>query len=110
GKPLPARRGIHNIARGAPPMTIVMYDLVGRDHSRPFSPHCWKARLALAHKGLDCRTVPVTFGEIAGIEGGTTKTVPVIRDGDRLVVDSFDIALYLEERYPDRPTLFGGEG
>jgi glutathione S-transferase len=26
------------------------------------------------------------------------------------VSDSFDIALYLEETYPDRPSLFGGEG
>jgi glutathione S-transferase len=39
-----------------------------------------------------------------------SKTVPVIRDGDRVVTDSFAIALYLDEVYPDRPTLFGGEG
>jgi glutathione S-transferase len=37
-------------------------------------------------------------------------TVPVIRDGDRVVADSFAIALYLEDAYPDRPSLFGGEG
>jgi glutathione S-transferase len=36
--------------------------------------------------------------------------VPLLRDGDRLVRDSFDIALYLDEAYPDRPSLFGGEG
>jgi len=35
--------------------------------------------------------------------------VPVIRDGDRVVHDSTAIADYLEERYPDRPSLFGGE-
>ena len=39
-----------------------------------------------------------------------SKTVPVIRDGDKVVADSFAIALYLDEAYPDRPTLFGGEG
>ena len=44
------------------------------------------------------------------VEGGVSKTVPVIRDGDRVVADSFAIALYLEDAYPDRPTLFGGEG
>jgi glutathione S-transferase len=35
--------------------------------------------------------------------------VPVIRDGERVVHDSTAIADYLEERYPDRPSLFGGE-
>jgi glutathione S-transferase len=34
----------------------------------------------------------------------------VIRDGERVVADSFAIALYLDEAYPDRPTLFAGEG
>lgn len=91
-------------------MTILLYDLVGADPDRPFSPHCWKAAMALAHKGLDFRSVPAPFTAIPTIEGGATKIVPLIRDGDTLVSDSFDIALYLEERYPDRPTLFGGEG
>jgi len=34
--------------------------------------------------------------------------VPVIVDGDRIVHDSTAIADYLEERYPDWPSLFGG--
>jgi len=91
-------------------MTILLYDLVGRDESRPFSPHCWKATMALAHKGLDISTAPTRFLEVPTIEGGASKTVPVIRDGDKVVIDSFAIALYLEDAYPDRPTLFGGEG
>lgn len=91
-------------------MTILLYDLVGADASRPFSPHCWKAAMALAHKGLDYRSVPTPFTAVAGVENGASKLVPVIRDGDRVVSDSFAIALYLEEAYPDRPTLFGGEG
>jgi glutathione S-transferase len=44
------------------------------------------------------------------VEDGACGTVPVIRDGERVVGDSFAIALYLEETYPDRPSLFGGEG
>jgi glutathione S-transferase len=36
--------------------------------------------------------------------------VPVIRDGSQVVADSFMIAAYLEETYPDRPSLFGGDG
>jgi len=91
-------------------MTILLYELVGADAARPFSPHCWKIAMALAHKRLDYRTVPATFTAIPSIEGGASKTVPVIRDGERVVADSFAIALYLEEAYPERPTLFGGEG
>ncbi|PDQ21192.1 beta-aryl ether-cleaving protein [Mesorhizobium sanjuanii] len=91
-------------------MTILLYDLVGRDTARPFSPHCWKAAMALAHKGLDISSVPTRFLEVPAVEGGISKTVPVIRDGDRVVADSFAIALYLDEAYPERPTLFAGEG
>jgi glutathione S-transferase len=91
-------------------MTILLYELCGADPSRPYSPHCWKASMALAHKGLDFRTVPTRFLDVPKVEGGVSKTVPVIRDGDTIVSDSFDIALYLEDAYPDRPTLFGGEG
>lgn len=90
-------------------MTILLYDLVGRDAARPFSPHCWKVAMALAHKGLDYRAVPTRFLEVGGIEGGVSSTIPVIRDGDKVVSDSFAIALHLEEAHPDRPTLFGGK-
>lgn len=90
-------------------MTVVMYDLVGRDDRR-FSPHCWRTRMALAHKGLDCEARPTRFTEIAKIAGGQFKTVPVIEDQGRAIVDSWAIAQYLEESYPDRPSLFGGRG
>ena len=91
-------------------MSIKLYDLVGKDHSRPFSPHCWKVTMALAHKGLPFESVPTAFTQVSSLEGGAAKTVPAIRDGETLVSDSFAIALYLEHTYPDRPTLFGGEG
>jgi len=91
-------------------MAILLYDLVGADARLPFSPHCWKAKMALAHKGLAFEVVPTRFREVPTVEGGASKTVPVIRDGERVVADSFAIALYLDEAYPDRPTLFGGEG
>ncbi|GMB81603.1 glutathione S-transferase family protein [Shinella zoogloeoides] len=91
-------------------MTRLLYALAGADKARQFSPHVWKTVMSLAHKGLDYETVPVGFTEIPAIEDGSTATVPLLRDGDRLVRDSFDIAVYLDEAYPDRPTLFGGEG
>jgi len=36
--------------------------------------------------------------------------VPVLVDGDRIVFDSWTIATYLEDVYPDRPSLFRGDG
>ncbi|WP_274424531.1 glutathione S-transferase family protein [Chelativorans sp. YIM 93263] len=91
-------------------MTILFYELVGQDPARPFSPHCWKTAFSLAHKGLAFKRIPTRFHEILQVEEGASKSVPVIRDGERVVRDSFAIALYLEESYPDRPSLFAGEG
>jgi hypothetical protein len=39
-------------------MRILLYELVGSDPRRPFSPHCWKIAMALAHKGLAFECVP----------------------------------------------------
>lgn len=90
-------------------MAIVLYDLVG-DDDRRFSPNCWRSRLALAHKGLDCEARPTAFLDIPKICGGTQKAIPVIEDGDKTIAESFAIAEYLEDAYPDRPSLFGGAG
>lgn len=91
-------------------MSIILHDLIGADPARPFSPHCWKVAMALAHKGLPFERRNVCFTEVPQLEQGVSKTVPVIRDGTRVVADSFLIADYLDETYPDRPSLFGGEG
>ncbi|OCP01383.1 MULTISPECIES: glutathione S-transferase family protein [unclassified Ensifer] len=91
-------------------MTRKLYSLCGTDRARPFSPHVWKTAMSLAHKGLGFEVVPIGFTEIPDVENGATKLVPLLRDGERLVTDSFDIALYLEETYPERPPLFAGEG
>jgi glutathione S-transferase len=66
--------------------------------------------MALAHKGLDYRFVPVTFTEIPAVENGATRIVPLLIDGEEKVADSFAIALHLEAAYPDRAALFGGAG
>jgi glutathione S-transferase len=91
-------------------MTIRIYELCGADPEHLFSPHCWKVRMAVAHKGLDWETIPTPFTMVATIEGGDSRRIPVIRDGDTVVEESFDIARYLESAYPDAPSLFGGEG
>jgi glutathione S-transferase len=90
-------------------MAVVLYDLVGQGDRR-FSPNCWRTRMALAHKGLDCEARATRFIDIKGIGDGQCRTVPVIEDQGRLIVDSWAIATYLERAYPDRPSLFGGPG
>ncbi|KPB02417.1 glutathione S-transferase family protein [Ahrensia marina] len=91
-------------------MTIKLYELCGADNKMVFSPHCWKIRMALAHKGLSYETESVGFSKVATIEGGEGRRVPVLRDGDEIIEDSYKIALHLEEKYPDSPSLFNGEG
>jgi glutathione S-transferase len=89
-------------------MAIVMYDLAGADPALRFSPYCWRIRMALAHKRLAAETIPWRFTEKDALAFSGQGRVPVIRDGDRVVSDSWAIAEYLEDSYPDRPSLFGG--
>ncbi len=65
--------------------------------------------MAVAHKGLDWETIPTPFTEVATIEGGDTRRIPVIRDGDTVVEESLEIAKYLEATYADAPGLFNGK-
>ena len=88
-------------------MSIALFDLASAD-GRRFSPNCWRSAMALAHKGLQWRSRATLFTEIPNIGGGN-RTVPVLDDGGELVGDSWAIAEHLETRYPDRPSLFGGE-
>jgi glutathione S-transferase len=90
-------------------MPITMYDLAGAEADRRFSPFCWRARMALAHKGLAVETVPWRFIEKDRLPQPNAGRVPVIVDDGRVVHDSTTIADYLEDRYADRPSLFGGE-
>ncbi len=89
-------------------MARILYELVGANDLR-FSPYCWRTRLALAHKGLEASFEPVRFTEKEKIAFSGSTTVPVLKDGERAIADSWEIACYLEEAYPDRPSLFGGE-
>jgi glutathione S-transferase len=91
-------------------MARTLYDLAGADPNLRFSPYCWRVRLALAHKGLEVETVPWRFTEKDAIAFSGQGLVPVLLDGDATVTDSWAIATYLEERYPDCPSLFGGPG
>jgi glutathione S-transferase len=86
---------------------ILLWELGGKS-GRRYSLFSWRTRMALAHKGLAFDTHPVCLSDKATIAFSGGKTVPIIRDGEAVLRDSWKIAEYLEGRYPEMP-LFGGE-
>ena len=86
---------------------IVLYELKGKNDRR-YSLFSWRARMALRHKRLDFETLPVLLSDKTALEFSGGRTVPVMKDQDTVVRDSWKIAEYLENRYQDHP-LFGGE-
>jgi glutathione S-transferase len=81
---------------------ITLYDLVFSEDRRP-SPYCWRAKLAMKHKGLAWRDEPMGFTEKQKIAFADATTVPVIHDGTKVVKDSWAIACHLEDAYPAKP-------
>jgi len=64
--------------------------------------------MALAHKELDVETIPWRFIEKDAIAFSAQERVPVLVDGEKAIADSWAIANYLEDRYAERSSLFGG--
>jgi glutathione S-transferase len=87
---------------------IEMWELAGKDDRR-YSTFSWRTRMALRHKRVDVQYRPVHLIDKASIEFSGGTTVPVIRDGEAVVRDSWAIAEHLEQHYPERPSLFGGD-
>jgi len=87
-------------------MALKLWDLAGAEDDRRFSPYCWRAKLALAHKGLAAETIPWRFTEQDAIAFSGQDKVPVLIDGDKEIHDSWAIACHLEDEYPVNP-LFG---
>lgn len=90
-------------------MSIELYDLAGQDPDLMFSPFCWRIRMALLHKGLDFTVIPWRFSDRSATAGSGYDAVPVIRDGERWVGDSWAIALYLDRTYPQAPLMHNAE-
>jgi glutathione S-transferase len=88
-------------------MALTLYELGGLNDRR-YSLFSWRARYALAHKGLTPEYRPVRVSDKAAIGFSKQDKVPILIDGDETIHDSFRIAQHLEARYPDKP-LFGGE-
>ncbi len=87
--------------------TIKIYDLQLASGCT-ISPFVWRTKYALKHKGFDLDIVPGGFTGILERTGGKSERVPAIEDNGKLLLDSWLIAEYLDETYPDRPMLFEG--
>jgi glutathione S-transferase len=88
-------------------LALTLYDLVDR-HGRRYSPYGWRIRMALAHKGLDA-AAELCWHSDKKLAFSGQHLVPVVVDSTRVVSDSWKIACYLDEAYPDRPALMQGE-
>ncbi|KAH9890216.1 hypothetical protein F4778DRAFT_377330 [Xylariomycetidae sp. FL2044] len=100
---------------------IVFYDIASGPPVRPFAPNPWKTRYALNFKRADFVTQWVDLSEVTSTrkslgadpvrfhaDGEPFYTLPVIKDPstNKVVGDSLDIAVYLDEKYPETPRLF----
>ncbi|HKD22136.1 MAG TPA: glutathione S-transferase N-terminal domain-containing protein [Rhizomicrobium sp.] len=88
--------------------TITLFDLQLASGCT-ISPFVWRTKYALKHKGFDIDIVPGGFTGIMDRTKGFADRVPVIIDDGHWVKDSWLIAEYLDEKYPDRPALFDGD-
>ena len=89
---------------------MILYEL-DAINEQYFSPYTWRILMSLKHKELYSSTkrVQVKFSDKSAIKHKGFNTVPVLEDDKIWVGESFQIAKYLEENYPDKPSLFGGE-
>ncbi len=71
------------------------------------SHYCEKVRFILDYKGLPYRKIEVTpgLGQIDLFRMSGQRQVPVLKDGNEIVTDSTAIALYLDEKYPEKPII-----
>ena len=101
--------------------SLVFYDIASSPPLRTFAANPWKTRFALNFKGVAYRTQWVQMPNISAVreqlhvpanrtlpDGSPYHTLPVIQDTESgvLVGDSFEIALYLDDAYPEAPRLF----
>jgi glutathione S-transferase len=70
----------------------------------PFSTNVERVALALAHKGLAVQSVWIEYSDRSPVERVSGQPlVPVLVDGDEVVVDSMAIVRHLEEGHPEPP-------
>jgi maleylpyruvate isomerase len=75
-----------------------------RLYRAPWSTNCERVALALAHKGLDCDSVWIDYGDRSPVERVSGQgLVPVVEHDGEVVFGSMTIVAHLEERFPDAP-------
>ncbi|KAL0480733.1 hypothetical protein AKO1_007008 [Acrasis kona] len=99
---------------------ILFYDIASGPPKRTFAPNPWKTRYALNVKSAEYETRWVELPEVESTRralgvapvrklpnGEDFYTLPVIHDTSNgiFVGDTFDIALYLDEKYPNATEL-----
>ena len=89
-------------------MSLTLFELRARDGQR-YSQFSWRSTMALAHKGLKAEHKPVRVSDKAALAFSSQGNVPILVDGKDVVPDSWRIAEHLESRYPQAPSLFGGD-
>ena len=88
--------------------TLTLYELGGLDDRR-YSQFSWRTRFALAHKGLAVSYRAVRVSDKQAIAFSGQDKVPILVDESATAItDSWRIAEYLESRYQEQPSLFGG--
>ena len=89
---------------------MILYEL-DAINEQYFSPYSWRILMSLNHKNLykNLKRVRVKFSDKSLINQKGFNTVPVLEDKNNWVGDSFEIAKYLEQEYPNTPSLFGSK-
>jgi glutathione S-transferase len=100
---------------------ILFYDIASGPPIHPYAPNPWKVRYALNFKRANFVTEWVDLSDITSTRqslgadpvrffgnGEPFHTLPVIKDTstNTVVGDSFDIAVYLDKKYPNGSLLF----
>ncbi|KAF8119248.1 hypothetical protein EV363DRAFT_1387447 [Boletus edulis] len=99
-------------------LPLVLYDILTKLPGNSCSPNPAKSRFVLSHKKLPFDTVFVEYCDIAPKmkeigaspnkrDGSTVYTLPVLSDPNTgaLITDSWAIAVYLDETYPEKPVF-----
>lgn len=84
---------------------LELFELVNA-HGVSLSPFVWRIHCSLLHKQLDWTVTRLGFTD----PRKGFRTFPALRHGQKLMDGSWDIACYLEQAFPDQPSLFGPGG
>jgi len=99
---------------------IILYDLASNLKQQAWSPNCWKTRYVLNYKKLPYETVYVSYPDIeqtwktlglSPLAEQPSTTLPVISVSSvgggppSVVADSFKIAIFLDNEFPDTPAV-----